>query len=144
MTKRFGDLVALDAVSLRLAPGTFHAILGENGAGKSTLVKCLMGYHRADAGRVLVDGAERVIANPRHAHELGLGMVYQHFTLVPSMTGAENLMLGADDLPAIVRWDAVRARLQAFQAGMPFTIDLDRPVATLAAGQKQKLEILKQ
>jgi simple sugar transport system ATP-binding protein len=144
MTKRFGDLVALDAVSLRLAPGTFHAILGENGAGKSTLVKCLMGYHHADAGRVLVDGAERVIASPRHAHQLGLGMVYQHFTLVPSMTGAENLILGADDAPAIVRWDAVRARLQAFQAGMPFRIDLDRPVATLAAGQKQKLEILKQ
>src|SRR5512145_486670 len=107
MTKRFGDLVALDAVSLRLSPGTFHAILGENGAGKSTLVKCLMGYHRPDAGRVIVDGAERVIGNPRHAHELGLGMVYQHFTLVPSMTAAENLILGADDLPAVVRWDAV-------------------------------------
>jgi len=144
MTKRFGDLVALDQVSLRLAPGTFHAILGENGAGKSTLVKCIMGYYHADAGRVLVDGTERVIGNPRHAHQLGLGMVYQHFTLVPSMTGAENLILGADDLPAVVRWDAVRARLEAFQAGMPFTIDLDRPVATLAAGQKQKLEILKQ
>jgi simple sugar transport system ATP-binding protein len=144
MTKRFGDLVALDAVSLRLRPGTFHAILGENGAGKSTLVKCLMGYHRADAGRVLVDGTERVIGNPRHAHELGLGMVYQHFTLVPSMTGAENLILGADDLPAIVRWDAVRARLEAFQARIPFAIDFDRPVSTLAAGEKQKLEILKQ
>ncbi|HEY7362941.1 MAG TPA: ABC transporter ATP-binding protein [Methylomirabilota bacterium] len=144
MTKRFGDLAALDAVSLRLRPGTFHAILGENGAGKSTLVKCLMGYHRADAGRVLVDGTERVISNPRHAHELGLGMVYQHFTLVPSMTGAENLILGADDLPAIVRWDAVRARLEAFQARIPFAIDFDRPVSTLAAGEKQKLEILKQ
>ncbi|MGH7310784.1 MAG: ABC transporter ATP-binding protein [Candidatus Rokuibacteriota bacterium] len=144
MTKRFGDLVALDAVSWRLEPGTFHALLGENGAGKSTLVKCLMGYHQADAGRVLVDGTERVIGNPRHAHQLGLGMVYQHFTLVPSMTAAENLILGADDLPAVVPWDRVRARLEAFQAGMPFAIDLDRPVATLAAGQKQKLEILKQ
>ncbi|MGH7323353.1 MAG: ABC transporter ATP-binding protein [Candidatus Rokuibacteriota bacterium] len=144
MTKRFGDVVALDSVSLGLAPGTFHAILGENGAGKSTLVKCIMGYYHADAGRVLVDGTERVIANPRHAHQLGLGMVYQHFTLVPSMTVAENLILGADDLPAVVRWDAVRTRLEAFQARMPFTIDLDRPVATLAAGEKQKLEILKQ
>src|SRR5512145_966250 len=71
-------------------------------------------------------------------------MVYQHFTLVPSMTGAENLILGADDLPAVVRWDAVRARLEAFQARMPFAIDFDRPVSTLAAGEKQKLEILKQ
>jgi general nucleoside transport system ATP-binding protein len=144
MNKRFGDLVALDGVSVRLARGTFHAILGENGAGKSTLVKCLMGYHRPDAGRVLVDGAERVIGNPRHAHELGLGMVYQHFTLVPSMTAAENLILGADDLPVVVPWPAVRARLAEFQTGMPFTIDLDRPVSTLAAGEKQKLEILKQ
>ncbi|HSF06527.1 MAG TPA: ABC transporter ATP-binding protein [Methylomirabilota bacterium] len=144
MTKRFGDLVALDAVSLRLAPGTFHVILGENGAGKSTLVKCLMGYHRADAGRVLVNGTERVIGNPRHAHELGLGMVYQHFTLVPSMTGAENLILGADDLPPVIPWDAVRERLRDFQARMPFAIDFDRPVSTLAAGEKQKLEILKQ
>jgi ABC-type uncharacterized transport system ATPase subunit len=144
MTKRFGDLVALDDVSLRLAPGTFHAILGENGAGKSTLVKCLMGYHHADAGRVLIDGTERIIGNPRHAHELGLGMVYQHFTLVPSMTGAENLILGADDLPAVVRWSAVHAQLAAFQARMPFAIAFDRRVSTLAAGEKQKLEILKQ
>jgi simple sugar transport system ATP-binding protein len=144
MTKRFGDLLALDGVSLTLAPGSFHAILGENGAGKSTLVKCMMGYQRPDAGRVLVDGRERAVANPRRAHELGFGMVYQHFTLVPSMTAVENLVLAAPDLPAVIRWDEARERIAAFQRTMPFAIDLDRPVATLAAGEKQKLEILKQ
>ncbi|OLE38985.1 MAG: hypothetical protein AUG00_03850 [Candidatus Rokubacteria bacterium 13_1_20CM_2_70_7] len=134
MTKRFGDLLALDGVSLALAPGSFHAVLGENGAGKSTLVKCIMGYHRPDAGRVLVGGREWAIGNPRQAHRLGFGMVYQHFTLVPSMTVAENLVLGAEDLPAVIRWDEERAKIDAFQRRMPFAIDPARPVATLAAG----------
>ncbi|MBV8745580.1 MAG: ATP-binding cassette domain-containing protein, partial [Xanthobacteraceae bacterium] len=82
VTKRFGEFVALDDVSVKVAPGTFHALLGENGAGKSTLVKCIMGYYRADVGDVLVGGREQEISNPRGAHALGLGMVYQHFTLV--------------------------------------------------------------
>jgi simple sugar transport system ATP-binding protein len=144
MTKRFGALVALDEASLSLPPGSFHAILGENGAGKSTLVKCVMGYYRPDAGRVLIDGEARAIAGPRAAHALGLGMVYQHFTLVPSMTVGENLVLGAPDLPAVIRWDELRARIDAFQREMPFRVDPDRVVATLAAGEKQRLEILKQ
>ncbi len=144
MTKRFGDLVALDHVSLTLAPGAFHALLGENGAGKSTLVKCVMGYHRADAGRLVVDGRERAVANPREAHALGFGMVYQHFTLVPSMTAAENLVLADPALPAVIAWGEARARIDAFQRTMPFRIDPDRPVGTLAAGEKQKLEIVKQ
>ena len=103
MGKRFGALVALEDVSLALSPGSFHAVLGENGAGKSTLVKCMMGYHRPDAGRIVVDGREQVIGNPRQAHALGFGMVYQHFTLVPSMTAVENLLLGCPDLPSILR-----------------------------------------
>jgi simple sugar transport system ATP-binding protein len=144
MSKRFGDLVALDDVSLTLPPGAFHAILGENGAGKSTLVKCVMGYHRPDAGQVLVDGRPRTLAGPRDAHALGLGMVYQQFTLVPSMTVAENLVLGAEHLPTVIRWDEIRERIDAFQRALPFRVDPDRPVATLAAGEKQRLEILKQ
>jgi len=144
MTKRFGALTALDDVSLRLAPGAFHAILGENGAGKSTLVKCMMGYHRPDAGHVLVDGQEHHVGGPRDAHRLGFGMVYQHFTLVPSMTVAENLVLGKDDLPAVIRWDVERESMKAFLSRMPFRVDLDRTVGALAAGEKQKIEILKQ
>ena len=144
MTKTFGALRALDDVSIMFAPGSFHAILGENGAGKSTLVKCLMGYHRADSGRVLVDGETRDITGPRHAHHLGLGMVYQHFTLVPSMTVAENLIIGKEDLPSIIDWGEQRDRIEEFQKSMPFRLDPDRLVLGLAAGEKQKLEILKQ
>jgi simple sugar transport system ATP-binding protein len=144
MTKRFGDVRALDDVSLSLPPGAFHAILGENGAGKSTLVKCAMGYHRADAGHVVVDGVRRAITGPRDAAALGFGMVYQHFTLVPSMTVAENLVLGTPALPAVVRWDEVRARIDAFQRHLPFRLDPDRAASALAAGEKQRLEIAKQ
>jgi simple sugar transport system ATP-binding protein len=100
MTMRFGDFTALDNVELKVRPGSFHALLGENGAGKSTLVKCIMGYYRATEGDVLVGGREQAIANPKEAHALGLGMVYQHFTLVPAMTVAENLVLARDDVPA--------------------------------------------
>ncbi|MGA1288537.1 MAG: ATP-binding cassette domain-containing protein, partial [Rubrivivax sp.] len=91
--KRFGDFTALDEVSTEIAPGSVHALLGENGAGKSTLVKCLSGYHRPDTGAVLVDGREREIRSPADARALGIGMVYQHFTVVPGMTVAENLLL---------------------------------------------------
>jgi simple sugar transport system ATP-binding protein len=144
MSKHFGSLTALDNVSIKFEPGTLHAILGENGAGKSTLVKCIMGYYHADAGEIRIDGAPRIITNPRHAHHLGLGMVYQHFTLVPNMTVAENLVLGEEKLPAVIDWAQQYERLQAFQSIMPFRLDLERPVASLAAGEKQKLEILRQ
>ena len=144
MTKRFGPLIALDAVDLRVAAGSFHALLGENGAGKSTLVKCLIGYHQPDAGSIVVAGREREIRTPHDAHALGLGMVYQHFTLVPSMTVAENLVMARDDVPAMVRWREERERLGAFMTKVPFRVDLDAPVARLAAGEKQKVEILKQ
>jgi len=104
MTKRFGEFTALDEVSLKAPAGTFHALLGENGAGKSTLVKCIMGYYRADAGGILVDGREQTIDNPRAAHALGLGMVYQHFTSVPAMTVTENFVLARPELPAVIDW----------------------------------------
>ena len=93
LTKRFGPFTALDGVSLKVRPGTVHALLGENGAGKSTLVKCVVGYLRPDDGAVLIDGREHDIHSPVVARDLGIGMVYQHFTVVPGMTVAENLLL---------------------------------------------------
>jgi simple sugar transport system ATP-binding protein len=144
LTKRFGAVTALDDVSLRVRAGSFHALLGENGAGKSTLVKCLVGYHPPDAGSIVVDGRERHLRTPHAAHALGIGMVYQHFTLVPSMTVAENLVMARADVPAVVRWSRERARLAEFMTTVPFTIDLDEPAGRLAAGEKQKVEILKQ
>ncbi len=144
LTKRFGAFTALDDVSLKVAPGTVHALLGENGAGKSTLVKCVVGYQRAEVGSVLIDGRERDIASPVVARDLGIGMVYQHFTLVPGMTVAENLLLARGHLPAVIDWPAVRSELKAFLATTPFRLDLDATPQQLSAGQKQKLEILKQ
>jgi simple sugar transport system ATP-binding protein len=144
MSKRFGALLALDHVSLRVRAGSVHALLGENGAGKSTLVKCIMGYHHPDDGDLLVWERERTLNNPRDAHALGLGMVYQHFTLVPNMTVAENLLMARPSLPAVIPWARERQALEAFVATMPFRVDLDARVHTLAAGEKQKVELLKQ
>lgn len=144
MTKRFGSLVALDKVSMTLTPGTVHALLGENGAGKSTLVKCVMGFYPPTSGEVHIDRALGTIRSPKDAHGYGIGMVYQHFTSVPAMTVAENLVLSRYDTQQIINWKKERARLHDFVDSSPFKIDLDTPVAELAAGQKQKLEILKQ
>jgi simple sugar transport system ATP-binding protein len=144
ITKRFGAVLALDDVSLRVTAGSFHALLGENGAGKSTLVKCVVGYHPPDAGSIVVGGREREVRSPHDAHALGIGMVYQHFTLVPSMTVAENLVMARGDVPAVVSWTRERERLRAFMTTVPFALDLDEPAGRLAAGEKQKVEILKQ
>ena len=144
MTKQFGSFVALDQVSMTLRPGSVHALLGENGAGKSTLVKCVMGFYKPTAGQVLINQQARIIESPKDAHACGLGMVYQHFTSVPAMTVAENLVLSRYDNQQIIRWRREYEELRAFVARSPFQIDLETPVAQLAAGQKQKLEILKQ
>lgn len=144
MRKVFGGLVALDDVSLKVPAGTFHALLGENGAGKSTLVKCIMGFYKPDGGQVLVDGRQSAIANPREAAEAGIGMVYQHFTLVPSLTGAENLVVSRPRGSQIIDWKTEHAALEEFLLRMPFRAPLDKPVHMLSAGEKQKLEILKQ
>ncbi len=144
LTKRFGSFTALDQVSIKVTPGSFHALLGENGAGKSTLVKCIMGFYTPTSGEVLVDQQTRAIASPKDAHHFGLGMVYQHFTSVPAMTVAENLVLSRYDSPQWINWKAEYDRLDAFMSTSPFQIDLRTPISQLAAGQKQKLEILKQ
>lgn len=144
LTKRFGSFTAMDHVTMRVEPGTVHALLGENGAGKSTLVKCVAGFQQAEEGSVLIDGREQDIANPVVARALGIGMVYQHFTLAPGMTVAENLLLASDQMPQVIDWRAKRQELQDFLATTPFSLDLDATPAALAAGEKQKLELLKQ
>jgi ABC-type uncharacterized transport system ATPase subunit len=144
LTKRFGAFTALDSVSLKLATGSVHALLGENGAGKSTFVKCVMGYYQADEGRVMVEGKAVTIASPRDAAALGIGMVYQHFTLVDNMTVAENLVLARRDHPFVFDWAAETKAVAEFMTRMPFRLEPTKPVRMLAAGEKQKLEILKQ
>lgn len=144
LTKRFGDFAALDDVSFKVRQGSFHALLGENGAGKSTLVKCVMGYERPTDGDVLINERGVHFESTREAHAAGIGMVYQHFTLVPNMTVAENLVLVRADVPLVIDWTKERVNLQAFMHRMPFGLPLDVPVRALSAGDKQKLEILKQ
>ena len=144
MSKHFDHLIALDNVSLHLKPGTFHALLGENGAGKSTLVKCIMGFYHPTHGEIFINQQSRPIHSPRDAYHYGIGMVYQHFTSVPAMTVAENLILSRFDSPNLINWQKELALLKEFIENSPFHVPLDIPVAQLAAGQKQKLEILKQ
>jgi ABC-type uncharacterized transport system ATPase subunit len=103
-----------------------------------------VGFYSPDEGQIQVNGHERQIRSPHDSHELGIGMVYQHFTLVPSMTVAENLVMSRNDVPAVVRWGEEMARLRAFMDTVPFKVPLDKPVSRLAAGEKQKVEIIKQ
>jgi general nucleoside transport system ATP-binding protein len=144
ISKRFGALKALTDVSMTLAPGSFRALLGENGAGKSTLVKCIMGTYRADSGSVRVGAQDFELKNPRQAHALGIGMVYQHFTLVENMSVVENLLMAREHVPAVVNWRAETEKLEAFMQTMPFRVDPKAMVRNLSAGEKQKVEILKQ
>ncbi|MEM0899858.1 MAG: ABC transporter ATP-binding protein [Pseudomonadota bacterium] len=144
MTKRFGSLVALDDVCIKVHAGEFHALLGENGAGKSTLVKCMMGFYTPTSGQMLVDGHEVKINAPADAQAAGIGMVYQHFTLVPCLTAAENMVISRADAPNVINWAKEKRALEDFMDRMPFRVPLDTLVADLAAGEKQKLEILKQ
>src|SRR5258707_12546089 len=96
ISKRFGSVQANDRVSLTVAPGTIHAIVGENGAGKSTAMRIAYGFYRPDSGEILVDGKPQSIHSSHDAIALGIGMVHQHFMLVDTMTVAENIVLGAE------------------------------------------------
>src|ERR1700761_2799002 len=144
ITKHFGAHAALEDVSIKVRAGTIHALLGENGAGKSTLVKCIMGEHKATRGQLLLDNREVSIDGIRDAHRRGMGMVYQHFTLVPSLSAAENLVMARPDVPSLIDWRAEKRDLAAFLERMPFRLPLERTVASFSAGERQKLDILKQ
>src|SRR5689334_20219342 len=135
MTKVFGPLVALDDVSIKTEAGSFHALLGENGAGKSTLVKCITGFYSADKGQVRLDGREVSIKTPRDARANGIGMVYQQFTLVPCLTGAENLVISRADAPGIIDWAREKKHLDAFMEQKPFRVPMNTQTSQLSAGE---------
>jgi simple sugar transport system ATP-binding protein len=142
ITKRFGTLVANDAVDLDLEPGAIHALLGENGAGKTTLMRILYGLVRADAGEITVAGRRADIRSPRDAIAAGVGMVTQHFSLVRPMTVAENLVLGR---PGGVRLDLRAATREVEAASERFGIRVkpSARVDSLSVGEQQRVEILK-
>ena len=142
--KRFGPVEALAGASLLAYPGELHALLGENGAGKTTLMRVLCGTLRPDGGEVRVEGRRLPPGGTRAAAALGIGMVHQHFTLVPSLKVAENVALGAREGSGLrLALERVRARLAELERVTGLPVDADAPVAGLSVGAKQRVEILK-
>jgi simple sugar transport system ATP-binding protein len=138
IAKRYGDLLANDGIDLELRPGEVHALLGENGAGKSTLVKILYGVIEPTAGEILWEGRPVRIGSPVEARRLGIGMVFQHFSLFDQLTVAENIAVA---LSGTLR--DVRQRLDAVSRGYGLGLEPDRAVWTLSAGERQRIEIVR-
>ncbi|UYO01211.1 MAG: ABC transporter ATP-binding protein [Devosia sp.] len=148
ITKRFGALTANDAISLDLHRGEILALLGENGAGKTTLMNILFGHYVQDEGSVRVAFADGAMAtlppgSPGAALAAGIGMVHQHFTLAENLSGLDNIRLGTEPLLALGNRSRARARIEHLIAESGLDVDLDRRVAALTVGEKQRVEILK-
>jgi simple sugar transport system ATP-binding protein len=144
ITKRFGTLVANRAVDFELRRGEIHALLGENGAGKSTLMNVLYGLHQPDEGEILLGGEPVAIDSPRRAIRLGIGMVHQHFMLVPVMTVAENLVLGAEPSRGpLLDYRAAATRTRELSERFGLAVDPETRVEDLGVGAQQRVEILR-
>jgi general nucleoside transport system ATP-binding protein len=145
ITKRFPGVVANDHVDFDLQRGEVHALLGENGAGKSTLMNVLYGLYHPDEGEILIDGKPVSIGSPRAAIEHGIGMVHQHFMLIPVMTVAENIVLATEPRTAgvFLDYDAAVRRVRDLSSTFNFAINPDAKVESITVGQQQRVEILK-
>jgi ABC-type uncharacterized transport system ATPase subunit len=144
ITKRFGSLVANDAIDFELRRGEIHALLGENGAGKSTLMNVLYGLHQPDEGEMVLEGSPVEIDSPRRAIQLGIGMVHQHFMLVPVMTVAENLVLGSEPRRGpLLDYASAAARTRELSERFGLAVDPDAKVEDLGVGSQQRVEILR-
>uniref|UniRef100_UPI0012DE32EC ATP-binding cassette domain-containing protein n=1 Tax=Pseudacidovorax intermedius TaxID=433924 RepID=UPI0012DE32EC len=144
ITKRFGPLVANDAISLTLQAGEVLALLGENGAGKSTLMSILFGHYVADEGRIDAFGQPLPPGHPQAALAAGIGMVHQHFTLADNLSVLDNVVMGSEPLwQPFTRRVAARERLEAVARRFGLPVSPDARVATLSVGERQRVEILK-
>jgi simple sugar transport system ATP-binding protein len=145
ITKRFGALVANDHIDLTVEPGEIHCLLGENGAGKSTLMNVLYGLYQAEEGDILLDDEVQHFNGPGDAMKAGIGMVHQHFMLIPVFTVAENVMLGHETTKFGGRLDlpAARRRVQEISARFGFHVDPDALIEDLPVGVQQRVEIIK-
>ena len=145
ITKCFGSLVANDHIDLSTEPGTIHALLGENGAGKTTLMNILYGLLQPDEGQILIDGQARPITSPKDAINSGIGMVHQHFMLVPVFTVAENVALGHEETKALGWLDRrrMRAKVRELSEQYGLRVEPDALTEDLPVGVQQRVEILK-
>lgn len=143
ISKRFGQVQANHEVSFGIRTGSLHGVAGENGAGKSTIMKALYGLHPPDSGEILLRGESARIDSPLEAIRLGIGMVHQHFMLVPTLSVWENVVLGAE--PGRLRLDRKSAKqtLSVLISQFGFNLDLDAAIESLSVGQQQQVEILK-
>ncbi len=144
MVKRFGSLTAVDRVDFTLQKGTIHALLGENGAGKSTLMNLLAGLYQPDEGKIRINGEAAVIHSPRDAYDRKIGMVHQHFMLIPKLTVAENIILGLQtrSSPLLNIKDA-SGQIRELSQRFGIQADPDALVEELTSGEQQRVEILK-
>ena len=142
ITKRYaaGGTLANDSVDLDVRPGEIHALLGENGAGKSTLVKIIYGVLQADAGTIRWDGRDVTVRNPREARRLGIGMVFQHFSVFEAMTVLENIALGIDDAGDM---RALARRIVDVSSSYGLSLDPKRRVHSLSVGERQRVEVVR-
>jgi ABC-type uncharacterized transport system ATPase subunit len=145
ITKRFGTLVANDSIDLVVESGEIHSLLGENGAGKSTLMNVLYGLYKADEGQILLDGKPAIFSGPGEAMAAGIGMVHQHFMLIPVFTVAENVALGHEPTKkmGVLDLDAARKLVNEISSKFGFDVDPDALVEDLPAGVQQRVEIIK-
>lgn len=145
ITKRFPGVVANDHIDLAVRRGEIHAVVGENGAGKSTLMRVLYGLYQPDDGAIAVGGRPAVIENPRRALELGIGMVHQHFMLIPVFTVAENVILGSEPVqgPGRLRLRQAEQRVADLCRQYGFALDPQAKVGNLSVGEQQRVEIIK-
>jgi simple sugar transport system ATP-binding protein len=145
ITKRFGTLTANDNISLTLEPGEIHSLLGENGAGKSTLMNVLYGLLQPDEGEILIDGTTVKFNGPGDAMAAGIGMVHQHFMLIPVFTVAENVVLGNEPTSKLGSLDLEKARalVKEISDRFGFQIDPDAKIQDLPVGAQQRVEIIK-
>src|ERR671932_2834780 len=145
ITKRFPGIVANDRIDFDLMRGEVHALLGENGAGKSTLMNVLYGLYHPDEGEIRINGTPITLGSTKDAIDAGIGMVHQHFMLVPVMTVAENIVLATEPTTAgvLLDYDAARRRVRDLAEAFKFAVDPDARVANITVGQQQRVEILK-
>ncbi len=143
ITKRFPGVLANDRIDFQVWAGEVHALLGENGAGKTTLMKILYGFYRPDAGRVWIEGKPVEVRGPQEAIALGIGMVFQHFTLVPSLTVAENVILGLSLPRFFLKIGAIESRVEELASRYSLKVDPRAKVWQLSVGEQQQVEILK-